>query len=222
MAIAFVNAYGQGNSNTDPTSHSVTLTAGSNLVVALLLCPTVAVTVAGGVTFGGTPMTVVESIASGISAVHIAYLYNPTTGSAQTVAWDVSATSAARSIVAEFSGADTSFTPFGEQASGTSTTPAVDITPTRADGVIVTGAVHQGDNVSTAMGSGQVGLVSTGMTDEGPACTMRSYELNTDTSLNAQSFTNPSSDAWVIASAFFAPPAAAASGGSGLTLLGVG
>jgi len=227
VAIALVNT-SMGTSVADPVTFSFTCNATTDLLVTLYLWRTTGT--AGGIgnpTFGAQTMTTLINSAAGTSmGVWLAYLYAPTTGSAQTWTGDMtSAATAGRWVAAAFSGADSAHVPStGADTYGTdgttTATPTVSLSPTATGGMTITGCSHEGAAIMTAKGAGQTGLGgdADGFVDEGVWNTAFTYELNPPVGADAdvQTFTNAASDVQRIASAWFATTSAAATSDAGL------
>jgi len=220
VAIALVNT-STGTSVADPVTYSFTCNATTDLLVTLYLWRTTGTAQGvGNPTFGAQTMTSLTTSQAGGMGVWIAYLYAPTTGSAQTWTGDMTAAATAgRWIAAAFSGADSGHVPStGADTWGfeeaTTATPTVALSPTSANGVTVSGCSHEGASIMTAKGAGQTGLGgdADGFFDEGVWNTAFTYELNPPTGANAdsQTFTNAASDVSRMASVWFATTSAAA------------
>lgn len=221
MAIALVNT-ATGTNATDPATFSFTCDATSNLLVILYLWRTTGTAAPAGITatYGAQNMTTLFNSQIGGMGVGIWWLYNPTTGSAQTFSTDMTAAATAgRMVGAAFSGADTAHTPSlaadtAGAESTTTATPSVSISPTSADGVTVTGCAHESANIMTAKGANQTGLGgdADGFIDEGVWNTAFTYELNPTVGADAdtQTFTNGTSDVSTHRCAWFAAATVAA------------
>jgi DNA replication initiation complex subunit (GINS family) len=215
VAIALVNT-SMGTSATDPATLSFTCNSGANLLVVLYLFrDTSAGGEVAGMTYDGTAMTVPTNanIFNTSVGAALGYLYDPPTGSALTISVDLaSAATAGRIVAAAFSGADTTFAPSGatdgEQGVATPN-PTVSITPEAVDGVIVAGCAHEGAAIMTSKGTGQTALGgdADGFVDEGVWNTAFTYELNTTTDANAQTFINATDTDAALVAAWFKPSA---------------
>lgn len=204
MTIALAGTPGGGNATADPRTLTYTVDAAANLLVAACMIPGAFDVVS--VSYGAQSMTLLgDGQSGGVAQVHFAYLYNPTTGVANNVSFDLSGSASARLWAAGFSGADPAFLPDMREANGSGLTASVAITPSRPGGVIVFGTIHSDATPGgTSFGSGQTLIQEN---DDGSHSKASSYELNANEALNTQTWTTNTSTTWWASAAFFAPPA---------------
>jgi hypothetical protein len=202
MAIALAGSAATSNAVADPRTLSFTVNAAANLLVAVL--QNVNTTTVVSVSYGGTAMTLLSGgQASNNLGVYIAYLYNPTTGVAQNISFDLTGSSSARIVAAAFSGADTSYTPAAAvvQGEGTAVTSTLDVTPDRDSGLIIFSAVMTDATPTFSFGTGQTSL---SQLDDGSHGKATTYEITSGTSLNTQTWTTDASSPWFASATFFA------------------
>ena len=147
----------------DPWTFSGKTTAGTNRIGVLRFfsgggAPAVAPT------WGGSNMTLIGSVAKGAGAVYAYYIVAPATASSDIVV-DLTAPAIGAYVVTSYTGAHQSTAPTGfASATGSSTTPSVDVTSVTDDLVLDAMDV---DNVITSVGAGQTAeyLDTTGPSD---------------------------------------------------------
>jgi hypothetical protein len=217
MAVAKVNE-ATANPAADPATMSFDCGATADCLVVLALCRN---STPASATFDGQAMTLDAGaqITNGTVTVALFYLFDPPVDAAKTVSVDMSTHGGGnnRLIAVSLSGTDQNTTVVVGESSGTGTAISVSITPGAADGAIICGFSHEGNAIASSRGTGQVALGDAdGFFDEGVWDTGASYELNTDTSANAQTFTHTQSDVWAAAALWIGPPSA---GGGDVTIV---
>lgn len=188
------------------TASGISITVGASAKLAVATFAKRSVNDPSSVQLGGVAMTRRTEYVNGTSlGAEIWYLINPPTG---TVSLTYTLTGNHRATISSYTIAAGKVVVYNTEngGSGTGTGPSAAVTPTVQPNLIVSTCVHEGSNVMTAKGTGQVGLepsAGDGFFDEGVWNTAHTYEPTTSTSSDTQSFTNGASDTWAMAVAVF-------------------
>lgn len=158
MALAvdseMASQVGASGTTSTTLTYSFTNTAGTYLIVGAATCADAANPTVSGITYGGTAMTKIDNQVYGSSVdVALFKLASPATG-ANNVVVTVTTTAAIMSGATSFTG-EHATTPVGTaaKASGTSTTPSVDVTSTTSGNIVVD--VAASGSAFSATGAGQ-------------------------------------------------------------------